>query len=444
MEHVLLHTKLGDITGISLENADFFRNVPFAHAERFEHPHLIEHWEEEIDATVTDISCPQYGTYLDESQKPQPFFFNEFRRGAQFRYAENPLTMNIIRPKNARKCPVLVFIHGGGFETGTVGELPYGSSTMYAERGIILISLGHRLNVFSLYRSENYGLYDMAAGIRWIRRHIADFGGDPDMITVMGQSAGAMSIMDLMYSDLLKGSVKGAVMMSGCGAIPQVLGPLTPEESSAFWDRVEAGCGVSGREALKKVDAEKLWRVWYEASRSPYSFRLMQPGIDGTIISDAPEKLFRKKKVLDIPVIFGVTSQDFMPLFMLEAGYRFANWSRKNYRMPVYGYFFDRVLPGGSFRSFHSSDLWYMFGNMDRSWRPFEEKDYQLSAQMADYIESFVKTQNPNRAGLPQWLPICSQNKNLRLFNGESGGMISHRDSFRKIVQVMRSEKGPM
>ena len=209
MSQVTINTKLGKVTGTEENGVRIFRGIPFAITERFEMPKAYPAWEE-LDATGPEIDCCQFGTY----RKEDSFYSREFRYEQTFVYAESPMTLNIITPAGSAKeagatetagtaegaetpdkLPVLVFIHGGGFETGNVGETPYGLCTEYAKHGIVYVSLGHRLNVFSLYETGNYGLHDMVFGLKWVQEHIADYGGDPDRITIMGQSAGAMSIM---------------------------------------------------------------------------------------------------------------------------------------------------------------------------------------------------------------------------------------------------------
>ena len=231
MSKVTISTGLGKVTGTEENGVRMFRGIPYAVTERFEMPKPYPAWDE-LDATGPETDCWQYRAYHDESVGRYAFYHSEFRPGRgpdSWKFAESPMTLNIITRSDAEKDPVLVFIHGGSFENGCVGEDPYGTSTEYGKHGIILVSLGYRLNVFGLYKGGNYGLHDMVFGLKWIKEHIADFGGDPDRITVMGQSAGAMAVMDLLYTKTLEGTVKGAVMMSGAGAVPSFAGPLTPE-----------------------------------------------------------------------------------------------------------------------------------------------------------------------------------------------------------------------
>ena len=443
MNRIEINTGLGKVIGTEEDGICIFEGIPYAVTERFEMPKPYPEWEE-FDTRRTPLDCYQYLAFRDESTGPDSFYHKEFRNSQEFRFGESPMTMNIIAEKNAEKQPVLVFIHGGGFETGTVSELPYGKCTEYAKYGIVYVSLGYRLNVFSLYEGNNYGLHDMVFGLNWIHEHIADFGGDPEKITVMGQSAGAMSIMNLMYSHALKGIIKGAVLMSGAGAVPRLTKPWTKEQSLPFWAGVRKRAGVETTEELKKIPADALWNAWYDESRENWSFQAVQPSIDGTIIPDLPQKVIKKKNYLDVPMIVGVTSQDFMPYIIYDMA---IGWAMKKFRhgsAPVYGYLFDRELPGKSYKAFHGADLWYMFGNMDKCWRPFEKTDYDLKDEMVHYVANFVKYQNPNGGGLPYWQPVSRGNKHFRHFGGEEKHHISPIKIRKKMDHTFARDKGPM
>ena len=444
VSEIILQTGCGPVRGRQEQGYRIFRGIPYAITERFTMPRAVPAWTEVLDATGPETDCWQYSSFNDESRDDNPFYYQEFRPGRDFHYAESPMTLNIITPEHPENCPVLVFIHGGGHETGTVGELPYGTSTEYARRGIILVSVGYRLNVLHLYRSRNYGLHDQVFALRWVRDHIGDFGGDAGRITMMGQSAGAMSVMDLCYSDALKGIVQGAVMMSGGGLVPSFTKGWTPEESREFWDNVERRAGVSGEEELKKVPIETLWRAWYAESRENWSYAAVQPGIDGVIIPELPQKRQRRGKILDIPMILGITSQDFMPYIIYEMAYSFALWSAGRKRSPVYGYLFDRTPPGNLYKAYHACDLWYMFGNMEQNWRPWEEADFRLKDQMIDYVANFVRSGDPNGAGLPDWPAVGVWQRGFRHFDGVSDGLASPGYCRRKMRLTTLRDKGPM
>ena len=443
MNRTEIETGLGKVIGTVDKGVCMYRGIPYAVTERFEAPKPYPKWDV-FDATEIETDCYQYLTYRDESTGPDAFYHKEFRSDQEFKFAESPMTMNIIARENAEKDPVLVFIHGGGFETGTVGELPYGTCTEYAKHKIVFVSLGYRLNVFSLYESGNYGLQDMVFGLRWIYDHIADFGGDPDKITIMGQSAGAMSIMNLLYTQDLKWIVKGAVLMSGAGAVPLITKPWTKEKSLPFWEGVRRRAGVETTEEFKKLPPEVIWEAWYEESRENWSFQAVQPGIDGKIIPDLPQRVILKREYLDVPMIVGVTSQDFMPYIIYDMAIGWAMKHVRHGKSPVYGYLFDRHLPGESFKAFHGSDLWYMFGNMDKCWRPFEQIDYDLKDEMVHYVANFVHFKNPNGGGLPYWRPVSRLHRSFRHFSDGSTHKISPLAIRRKMDHTFVKDKGPM
>ena len=439
-----IQTACGAVKGIERENGILFRGIRYATAERFAYPKQITHWEGVCDAAKQEIDCFQYDTFRKEENDADNFYYDEFRKGRTFLYEENALTLNIVSPLQGENCPVLVFIHGGGHETGTVGELPYGDTQEYAKRGIVYVSVGYRLNVFSLYRSANYGLYDQMTAIRWVHDNIAAFGGNPERITIMGQSAGAMSVTDLLYTQALKGIVKGAVMLSGAGMIPQVVRPYTPAESAGFWSEVERRAGAENEDEFRRLPADVIWEAWYQVSREHNDMHYLQPGIDGTVIPDLPQKVRKRGTDLDIPLIVGVTSQDFMPYLIFELAYGWAKRNAREGRAPVYGFFFDRELPGNRYKAFHAADLWYFFGNMDKCWRPFEKTDYDLSARMIDYVAAFVRKGDPNADGLPKWEPISKRQKGFRRFDGISDGYASPTECRRKLWHTFLRDKGPM
>lgn len=437
-----VEAKCGRIKGYQEEGTCFYRGIPYAKTERFTLPKPYV-WKGEFDATVGEVDCYQYSSFMDESQAADTFYYDEFRSGRKFTYAEDFMTLNIVTPMEAKHMPVLIFIHGGGHETGTVGEMPYGLCTEYAKRGIIFVSIGYRLNVFSLYDGMNYGLYDQIAAVKWVQENIEAFDGDPTKITLMGQSAGAMSITDLMYCDKLKGIIQGVILMSGGGMVPRFAGPWTREQAKPFWDKVRHRAGVTTEEA-KTVEPERLWKAWYEVSRESKGFQAIQPSIDGTIITDAPQEVFKAGKELDVPIMLGVTSQDFLSVILYEMGLSWGLQNEKKKKQPVYAYFFDRTPPGNRFKAFHACDLWYMFGCMEQSWRPFEKVDEELASQMQDYVANFVKTSNPNGAGLPEWKPLSKTNRGFRLFDGVSKGVMDPWKCRYKVWKTMLWDKGPM
>ena len=307
------------------------------------------------------------------------------------------------------------------------------------------MSLGYRLNVFGLYKSGNYGLHDMAFGLRWVKEHIADFGGDPDKITIAGQSAGAMSVMDLLYTRTLENVVKGAIMMSGGGTVPDFAGPYTPEESDeVFWSKVRERAGAGSEEEFRAMTDKEIFDAWYETKREIGTVRTQQPGIDGTIIPKMPSKIMREGSYLDVPKIVGVTSQDFMPYIIFDIAEGLGIVHSVHKHSPVWGYMFDKTPPGEHFKAFHAADMWYVFGNMEKSWRPFGKDDYRLKDEMIDYMANFVRFGNPNGGGLPYWPSLGLKRRRFRLFGDGDKRFIGPVMGRNKEWKTFVREKGPM
>lgn len=448
MDTHIIEAKAGKIKGYQENDTYIYRGIPYATTKRFELPTPYV-WEGEFDATVGEMDCYQYSSFYDESKGDFSFYYEEFRSGRTFTYTEDYMTLNIVAPVDAKNAPVLVFIHGGGHETGTVGEMPYGLCNEYAKRGIIFVSVGYRLNVFSLYNGLNFGLHDQIAATKWVHENIEAFGGDASKITLMGQSAGAMSITDLLYCDKLKGIIQGVILMSGGGMVPRFAGPFTKEQAKPFWDEVRKNAGGKTEEEMKSIEPERLWNAWYKARCQAKGFQAIQPSIDGEIITDVPQEVFKAGKELDVPIMLGVTSQDFLSVILYEMGLRWGIENAKKKKQPVYAYFFDRILPGNRYKAFHACDLWYMFGCLKESWRPFEKVDEDLAALMQDYVANFVKCANPNGKDssgktLPEWRALSAKNKGFRLFNGESQGVMNPLICRYKVIKTMLWDKGPM
>ena len=140
------------------------------------------------------------------------------------------------------------------------------------------------------------------------------------------------------------------------------------------------------------------------------------PCIDGRLIPRSGAEAIQSGEFLDIPYMAGSTSDDIVPPVVFRMAKGWCRLQADQGRHPSYTWFFDRQLPGDDEGAWHSSDLWYWFGTLDNCWRPFTEKDRDLSREMTDYLTNFAKTGDPNGAGLPQWLPQQKgQNRVMRL-----------------------------
>lgn len=411
MDFVLKNTPCGEIKGLESESCLEFRGIRYATAKRFEYPVRVTSWEGTYDATQYGACCYQHRAF-EEDAVVNPFYHIEFRKGIDFTYSEDCLFLNIWAPKKAEKCPVLIFIHGGSFTGGSADE-GHIKGERFAEKGIITVALNYRLGPFGFcaHRSmkdengfvANFGLYDQTAAVEWVFKNIASFGGDPENITLMGQSAGAMSTDIHLNNPALSGKFKRAVMLSGSGLQRCLLKPLSIEKVSSFWDGIMQKCGVSSMEQLKGVEAKTLYFSWKEACKeSKFSMPYTFPVYDEKILK---KELFNIKHIPDMPYIIGMTCTDMIPVVLERVDKKWGKFAARKNASPCYFYNFNRELPGDDMGAWHSADLLYVFSTLDFNWRPFEKIDYKISEQLSDSLVAFAKSGNPNCAAIPEWKP---------------------------------------
>lgn len=406
MNHVI-KTACGMLRGSERSECYEYLGVPYATAARFEYPTIVKSWEGEYDASAPGCACPQLRGYNEHLEVPERLFYhNEYRRGQVYNYNENCLNMNIYTPKNAHDAPVLVFIHGGGFNSGCNLESAF-DGELFAKNGVILCVINYRVGILGyLTHSEisdsyghdgNFGLYDQLAAVQWVKDNISVFGGDSENITLMGQSAGAISIQYLCLSEKCRGLFKRAVMMSGGGKFPDFALPRRAENTRDYWLGFMEYAGLKSFEELKNLDCERLFAAidGYVHTRKDNTYNTM-PVVDGALIADDVKKLIKNPLKLDY--IIGFTNNDMYAPIMAYIGSRFARQNNG------YVYYFDINAPGDDNNgAFHSSDLRYMFGTLDKSHRPYTEHDYEVSKLLNTYICNFAHTGDPNAAGLPAW-----------------------------------------
>lgn len=343
-----------------------YKGIRYATAGRWEFPVPVTHWDGVYDATQYGACCYQPRAFYDEAAAPgKAFYYNEFRKGETYTYSEDCLFLNLWAPAGAApedRLPVIFYIHGGGF-TGGCGHEKHFDGPVWPTKGCVAVTINYRLGPMGFVclpaladeagSTGNYAFLDQLAALQWVRANIAAFGGDPNNITIMGQSAGAMSVQQLVLSPITRGLFSKAVMSSG-GGVSQML--------------------------------------------------TAKPVVDGRFqVKTGPETLAADEQH-HISYLIGFTSEDIVPPYLYQMA---QDWCSRN--ADSYGWFFDRQLPGDDRGAWHSSDLWYWFGTLAHCWRPFTEKDTALSAQMVDYLTNFARTGDPNGADLPQWQTVTAQ-----------------------------------
>lgn len=408
MNYTFRKTPCGEICGIDNETYDEFRGVRYATAERFEYPKEVTSWSGTYDALQFGNCCFQHRAF-DDDATVNAFYHNEFRKGLSFTYGEDCLFLNIYAPKNANKCPVIIYIHGGSFTGGSADE-GHISGAVFAKNGVITVTINYRLGAFGFCShpeftdgnaTGNFGLFDQTVAIEWVKHNIESFGGDSENIILMGQSAGAMSVDIHLSNPRVKNMISGAIMISGAGLQRLLLKPLTSEKTLKFWDKVMQNANVSCAEELKTIEPKVLYRAWQTACKQmKTSILYTLPVYDGQIIKKGQ---FNQKSVSDIPCIISSTQTDMMPPILNFLIKRWSNYSKKNRNEKCFVYHFDRLLPGDDKGAWHSCDLLYAFSTLDFNWRPFEDVDRDISHRLSQSICAFAKNHNPSCKANGKW-----------------------------------------
>lgn len=403
---ITLDTSYGKIKGIHTSRCNKYLGVRYATSGRFEYSSLVDSVEGTYDATHMGNACPQSREWFEHLDNPERlFYYNEFRKGINFNYSEDCLNLNIYTPLTPGPHPVIVFVHGGGFNSGANSEGAFDGSALSGE-GVVTVFINYRVGVLGYLTHEdikkkygrdgNFGLDDILQAIRWVRKHISSFGGDRENITLMGQSAGAMSIQYLVINKNNRGLFKRAIMISGAGLFPSFSLPRSSEDNHEYWLKLMGKVHCNTLDDLRKCGLRELFEgvEVLKKERKDTIYHTM-PSVDGVLIPDKIGKLIKKPLKLDY--MLGYTNNDMYAPILAHIGNVFARDNN------AYRYYFDIDAPGDDNKAFHSSDLRYFFGTLSSSWRNYIERDYEASRQMTGYIASFASTGNPNREGLPSW-----------------------------------------
>ena len=412
----IVKTPCGEVQGTAgrVPGTVAYKGIRYATAGRWEYPKQVTAWEGIYDATAYgNCSYQPRAFYNEELNEKKYFYYNEFRKGETYTYSEDCLFLNVFTPENAKegdKLPVLFYIHGGGF-TGGCGHEKHFDGPVWPLKGVIGVTINYRLGPMGFVclpelaeeagYTGNYGLVDQMTAMKWVKDNIAAFGGDPDNMTIMGQSAGAMSVQQQCLSPMTDGLFNKAVMSSG-GGVSKMMTPPKPEKNYAFWYACMKNAGCENLEQFRALDPEKLFEAWQQTKKEVKGGgQSCSPVMDGRFVVGSGVELLEQGKHKQIPYMAGSTSEDVMPPLIFSMSRAWCAAQEK----PSYTWFFDRKLPGDDCGAWHSSDLWYWFGTLENCWRPMEQKDQELSEQMVEYLCNFVKTGDPNKAAvLPTWI----------------------------------------
>lgn len=454
---MVVSTNYGQIEGTAKNGCEIFLGIPYAKPPvgplRFHKPRRLKPWSGVYRAD-------HFGCRSMQTENPRDTFYKkEFYSNPDFAcgMSEDCLYLNIWVPgrkdtaRSQEKLPVAVYIHGGAFLGGAGSNLPFVCDNL-AKAGVIVVTVNYRLGALGFLchpllgvpgeneAGGNYGLWDQIAAIAWVIENIAAFGGDPENVTVFGQSAGAMSLQVLAVSEQTDGLFARMILQSG-GGYRHPLGECRSiERASGFAEDLLAALGIRDREwtkgqeqrkralaALYETSEEEMMRAAEAAVAQAFIQRKgmpFVPVIDGELLTKDQDALIEEGRFHAIPYLLGANGDDLTTENRTErlpennpmqaANLAFAEKVSGAGRTEAYVYYFDRKLPGDESGAFHSAELWYVFGSLSYCWRPFTEADHALSAEMIGYWTNFMKNGNPNGDGLPEWSAYTQENPYVR------------------------------
>ena len=494
-------TANGIVEGVKEKSGIYsFKGIPFAAPPigdlRWKEPRPVKNWNGVLKA---DHFGPR---------AMQPPIFNDmvFRSKGM---SEDCLYLNVwtSAPSGKTKMPVLVYFYGGGFVAGDGSEARYQGESM-AQKGIVSLTVNYRLGLFGLFShpelssesphrsSGNYGLMDQAAALKWVKQNIAAFGGDPDKITIAGESAGSISVSAQMVSPLSKDLIAGAIGESGSllGALPPV--PLKDGEQIGV--EFAKSVGATSLADLRKMNADTLVKA---ASKfGPFRFAMT---IDGYFIPKDPLAIFQAGEQARIPLmvgwnseesnyrsvmgdekltkenfekvvqrLYGERSADVLKAYAVGsdadveqvatdlAGDRFIGFSTWRWAelqaqtagKPVYRYYYSHPRPpmvseknkSRAKGAVHSAEIEYAMGNLStNNVFAWTEEDYNVSKIMQEYFANFIKKGDPNGTGLVKWPPTTSSKPVPVMHFGTETRIVPDRylERYLLMEQVQKNKK---
>lgn len=434
---MIVETKYGKLQGITGNGYTLYKGVPYASPPigklRWMPPQPVQSWEGVRKATEYRGKC------IQRPRQPGSFYDKEFSgEDNAFGMTEDCLYLNIWVPETLEKqMPVAFYIHGGAFLSGCGDEKEFDGKAL-TEKGVILVTINYRLGVWGFLAhpwlsdeseqnvSGNYGILDQLAALQWIKENIAAFGGNPENITVMGQSAGAISVLTLASCQFAKGLFQRAIIQSGLGLDRT----NSLKQAEAEGEEFAKLAGVKSLEEMRELSVDAILQASGPIIMKGFQGNgglIYAPITDGWLVPELSENDSSSKHVLDIPYIVGSNSNDMLTSVeslangdkgpMYKGTEDFAHRVSNCQSSPIYVYYFQRQLPGDDAGAFHSAELWYTFGSLNHCWRPMKEEDYELSAEMVYCWTQFMKTGNPNVPDTNVWQAYTEDNPYIHIWD---------------------------
>lgn len=421
-----LKTSNGFISGIKStdDSVTIFKGIPFATPPvgdlRWKDAQPVKIWE-------GIRKCDQFGPNAMQV-KPVPFdvYTEEFLIPLNSKISEDCLYLNVwtSAKQSNEKRPVIVFIHGGAFIVGS-GSVPIYDGEAMAKKGVVFVTINYRLGVFGFYAhpelsaespyktSGNYGILDQIAALQWVNNNIAAFGGDPDNVTIAGQSAGAISVNVLQVSNASQGLFHKMIAESGAGVVEgRFGGTVTLDSAEQMGAALAKSVNANSLKELRAMKAETLM----DAHKG-----MGIVIVDGYVLQEPIPATFASNKYNNLPLLTGYNEDESM-----EFGVQNFAWAaRQSKKTPhTYLYYFKRKIPehGGKneYGAFHTGEVMYAYDNLKFLNRPLVNEDHLLAKLMSTYWANFAKTGNPNGAGLLKWPAFKTDNAQTMILDVKS------------------------
>jgi para-nitrobenzyl esterase len=440
-------------------------------------------WKGVLDATQYGHRCMQTHVFEDMV----------FQDASE---SEDCLSLNVFVPAHAKtgaRLPVMFWIHGGGYAGGSSSE-PRHNGDFLPGKGVVLVTINYRLAAFGFLAlpqlaaeqggsSGNYGLMDIIAALRWVKRNIAAFGGDPSQVTVFGESAGSFAVSTLMVVPSARGLFHRAIGESGAALATGALSYESLNVRGPKDEKLLDALGLENTEQLRALPASEILAATSKAGMTRFA-----PVIDGRFLLEPLAATYRAGKQMHVPLLvgfnrdegsflasgmtaekwhalaeqrYGDKASEFLALypgateaelsrsaadfggdsFIAYGTWKWMEFHRKTGRSPIYRYRLDLAAPPSKFHpdatAFHSDDIEYVFGTLDtRPGAVWRDSDRKLSDQMMSYWTNFAKTGNPNGPGLPSWPRYSEMDPVLHLDDPISVRPDEHRARYEFLLKM--------
>jgi para-nitrobenzyl esterase len=465
-----IKTQSGQVSGLAGTDPSIraFKGIPFAAPPvgelRWRAPQPPAPWRGVRAANKFGASCIQN---IVPERKPWTYEFMTHNE-----ISEDCLTLNVWTgaKSSSERHPVFFYIYGGAFSEGS-GAVPVYDGEGLAKKGLVVVTANYRVGVLGFLAhpdlakesdakvSGNYGQLDQIAALRWVQANIAAFGGDPGRVTIAGQSAGGMSVHNLIASPLAKGLFHRAIVQSGGSSVGGgglSLGARTLTDAEADGRKFAESKGAHSIADLRAMGWQKLMEA--DSNESGMPMLRFAPIVDGYFLPASAREIVAQGKQNDVPVLTGtnagelggimtpqgpITAESFVKRVQQQYGsladeflklypattdqeaaaaqakssrdqalvslYLWARERAKTAKTKAFVYLWDHAMPGPDaekFGAFHSSEVAYVLNTLYMSDRPFTEADRKIAGMMSSYWANFATAGDPNGKSMPQWNPV--------------------------------------